>query len=291
MADDTVSKEFAEGITAALAAEGITAESPKDNGAPAQAAGTEPTGVPSEVQALAAELAKLGATPEQARAALHDLTSLQTQQGQQEFARRFLESEAGRPYREQFSNEYLAAMLSDPRGASRLVQMARQFGADTGQETAEELTPEQQELRQLKQEQAALKAKMAQIEGASVQTQRAFAEKSAIEQQQAAFLDWARQNQGLPEKAYVAVARRAAELARLEPNRYASADGFRRATKDAHAELSAAAVVFAPPKRPTSLRSGGGGVVPGGFDPNKHSLSELIGMAAEDYAGAVRGEE
>lgn len=292
MADDTVSAEFAEGALAALASEGITAESPNESkDAPVQATGTESAGVEPEVATLAAELKKLGLTPDQARAAYQDLTSLQTPQGQAEYWSRFIESPAGKQLREQYGRDYLAGIMAQPGGGSQLINMARSLGHNVQAEPDEELTPEQQEIRNLKAQQQALVAKLQQIEGSATETRQALAARASAESQQTAFLEWARSNPGLNEKAYSAVARRAYELAQLRPQAYGSRDGFKRAAKDAFAELQSAASAFAAPKRPTSLRSQGGGAVPGGFDPSKHSLKELISFAADDIASNMRGTE
>ena len=286
MADEQVSDEFAKGIVAAMDDKAdAEPEKTEEGGEPAEGK-KEPAGEDPIAQ-LASELKKLGVTPETAREAYRDLSSFQTIEGQREHWQKFIASDRGAELRSMFGREELARMLASPGGSEKVIQIAQEFGLKLPDAHEEELSPEAKALRETKQtmrqQQARLEALEREIQG----TKQAVQARTTDEQRQAAYLDWAEAKPQLPKKAHAVIAKRAHDLARIDPGRYGSRDGFKRAADEAYSEMVSVASFFAPPKPPKSVRSEGGGVAGKSFDPSKLTFDQRVSLAAEDFAAAA----
>lgn len=238
---------MAENEALAAAAAGFDGKAPEQERAEPTKGTAEAAGDP--VAQLAAELAKSGITPEQARQNVQFLTYVQTPEGQREYLTKWLATDQGQAVRQEFGRRELADLLATPGGAERLVRMAKQFGANVPDpEPPEEQTEEQK----LRNEILSVKAELAAIKEGTTRTAKALDESRTDTQRRDEYIGWAANKPQMNADAHARLSNRARELCMLYPDRYSGAGGFARAAEAAYADYSGASFL-APPKRPKTV--------------------------------------
>lgn len=265
--------------------------------APSAEGGTEAAGE-DPILKYAETLKGIGVTPEQAREFQERLAYMQTPQGQSQYFESFLASEQGAPLRERFGREFLADMLNREGGPERIVNLAREFGAKIPvADPVDDDTPaEIREIKALKAQQQALEAKINQLNQTGAQRiqqlEGALRGREENEARVAAISDWAKTVPPMASQAFKAVAARAWEKQRLDPESYRGPIGIKRAAADAYAELNSLGQYFQPKRAPRAGGPGdGGGVTAGLVDESKRTLKDWIEAASDQYARDSRNEE